>query len=99
MKELTIDELLAKAEKPSAEAKRLHAYYRGKIGVTLKCRIRSFDDFAIWYTPGVAAVCKEIHRTGSWRTSTPTSGISSPSSPTARACSAWATSVRKPACP
>ena len=62
MKELTIDELLAKAEKPSAEAKRLHAYYRGKIGVTLKCRIRSFDDFAIWYTPGVAAVCKEIHQ-------------------------------------
>ncbi len=62
MKEVTIEELLAKAEKPSAEAKRLHSYYRGKIGVTLKCRIRSFDDFAIWYTPGVAAVCKEIHQ-------------------------------------
>jgi malate dehydrogenase (oxaloacetate-decarboxylating) len=62
MKEITIEELLAKAEKPSKEAKRLHAYYKGKIGVTLKCRIRSFDDFAIWYTPGVAAVCKEIHQ-------------------------------------
>lgn len=62
MKEVTIEELLAKAEKPSAEAKRLHAFYRGKIGVTLKCRIRSFDDFAVWYTPGVAAVCKEIHQ-------------------------------------
>jgi malate dehydrogenase (oxaloacetate-decarboxylating) len=62
MKEVTIDELLAKAEKPSAEAMRLHAFYRGKIGVTLKCRIRSFDDFAIWYTPGVAAVCKAIHQ-------------------------------------
>ncbi len=62
MKEVTIDELLAKAEKPSAEAKRLHAFYRGKIAVTLKCRIRSFDDFAIWYTPGVAAVCREIHQ-------------------------------------
>jgi malate dehydrogenase (oxaloacetate-decarboxylating) len=62
MKEVTIEELLAKAEKPSKEAMRLHAYYRGKIGVQLKCRIRSFDDFAIWYTPGVAAVCKEIHQ-------------------------------------
>ena len=62
MKEVTIDELLAKAEKPSAEAKRLHAFYRGKISVSLKCRIRSFDDFAIWYTPGVAAVCREIHQ-------------------------------------
>jgi malate dehydrogenase (oxaloacetate-decarboxylating) len=62
MKEVTIEELLAKAEKPSKEAMRLHAYYKGKIGVQLKCRIRSFDDFAIWYTPGVAAVCKEIHQ-------------------------------------
>jgi malate dehydrogenase (oxaloacetate-decarboxylating) len=62
MKEVTIEELLAKAEKPSAEAMRLHAFYRGKIAVTLKCRIRSFDDFAIWYTPGVAAVCKAIHQ-------------------------------------
>ena len=62
MKEITIEELLAKAEKPSKEAIRLHTYYKGKIGVTLKCRIRSFDDFAIWYTPGVAAVCKEIHQ-------------------------------------
>ncbi|HCS49323.1 MAG: malate dehydrogenase [Candidatus Aminicenantes bacterium RBG_19FT_COMBO_58_17] len=62
MKEVTIEELLAKAEKPSREAMRLHAFYKGKIGVQLKCRIRSFDDFAIWYTPGVAAVCKEIHQ-------------------------------------
>ncbi len=62
MKEVTIEELLAKAEKPSKEAMRLHAFYKGKIGVSLKCRIRSFDDFAIWYTPGVAAVCKAIHQ-------------------------------------
>ena len=62
MKEITVEELLAKAEQPSKDAKRLHAYYRGKIGVTLKCRIRDINDFAIWYTPGVAAVCKEIHQ-------------------------------------
>jgi len=62
MKEITVEELLAKAEQPSKDAMRLHAYYKGKIGVTLKCRIRDFNDFAIWYTPGVAAVCKEIHQ-------------------------------------
>jgi malate dehydrogenase (oxaloacetate-decarboxylating) len=62
MKEVTIEELLAKAEKPSKDAIRLHAYYKGKIGVQLKCRVRDFQDFAIWYTPGVAAVCKEIHQ-------------------------------------
>jgi malate dehydrogenase (oxaloacetate-decarboxylating) len=62
MKHVTVEELLAKAEQPSKDAMRLHAFYRGKIGVTLKCRIRDFNDFAIWYTPGVAAVCKEIHQ-------------------------------------
>ena len=62
MKEITIEELLAKAEKPSREAIRLHTFYKGKIGVQLKCRVRSFEDFAIWYTPGVAAVCKEINQ-------------------------------------
>jgi malate dehydrogenase (oxaloacetate-decarboxylating) len=62
MKEVTVEELLAKAEQPSKDAKRLHAYYKGKIGVQIKCRIRDFNDFAIWYTPGVAAVCKEIHQ-------------------------------------
>jgi malate dehydrogenase (oxaloacetate-decarboxylating) len=60
MKKVTVEELLAKADQPSKDAMRLHAYYKGKIGVTLKCRVRDFNDFAIWYTPGVAAVCKEI---------------------------------------
>ena len=59
---VTVEELLAKAEQPSKDAMRLHAFYKGKIGVTLKCRIRDFNDFAIWYTPGVAAVCKAIHQ-------------------------------------
>jgi malate dehydrogenase (oxaloacetate-decarboxylating) len=60
MKKVTVEELLAKAEQPSKDALRLHPFYRGKIGVSLKCRVRDFNDFAIWYTPGVAAVCKEI---------------------------------------
>jgi malate dehydrogenase (oxaloacetate-decarboxylating) len=59
-KKVTVEELLAKAEQPSKDAMRLHEFYRGKVGVTLKCRVRDFTDFAIWYTPGVAAVCKAI---------------------------------------
>jgi malate dehydrogenase (oxaloacetate-decarboxylating) len=52
--------LLAKAQQPSADALRLHPFYQGKIAVTAKCQIRSMDDFAVWYTPGVAAPCREI---------------------------------------
>ena len=59
--EVTVEELLAKAEQPSKDASRLHPFYKGKIEVLPKCRIRDFNDFAIWYTPGVAAPCKQIH--------------------------------------
>ena len=62
MKEVTVEELLAKAEQPSKDALRLHPFYRGKIEVIPKCRIRDFNDFGIWYTPGVASPCKKIHR-------------------------------------
>ena len=61
MKKVTVDELLAKAEQPSKDAMRLHPFYKGKIEVIPKCRIRDFNDFAIWYTPGVAMPCKEIY--------------------------------------
>ena len=57
---VNVDELLAKAKKPSADAMRLHPFYRGKIETTLKCAVRDFNDFAIWYTPGVAAPCRDI---------------------------------------
>jgi len=57
---VNVEELLAKAKKPSADAMILHPFYRGKIETTLKCCVRSFNDFAIWYTPGVAAPCRAI---------------------------------------
>jgi len=60
MKKVTVEELLAKAAQPAKDAPRLHAFYKGKVGVGIKCCVRDFTDFAIWYTPGVAAVCKEI---------------------------------------
>ncbi len=59
-KELTVEERLALAKKPVAEAMKLHPFYRGKVQVLPKCIIRDFDDFAIWYTPGVAEPCRDI---------------------------------------
>ena len=56
----TSEERLAKANKPAEDALRLHPFYRGKMGTAPKCAIRGFDDFAIWYTPGVAAACRGI---------------------------------------
>jgi malate dehydrogenase (oxaloacetate-decarboxylating) len=49
--QLNIDELLAKAKKPSAQAMQLHPFYRGKIETALKCCVGDLNDFAIWYTP------------------------------------------------
>jgi malate dehydrogenase (oxaloacetate-decarboxylating) len=59
---LNNDDLLAKANQPAVEALRLHPYYRGKVQTMLKCPVRSFEDFSIWYTPGVAAPCKAIQQ-------------------------------------
>ncbi len=44
------------------EALRLHRFYGGKMQTLPKCAIRSFADFATWYTPGVAAPCRAIQR-------------------------------------
>jgi len=54
------DSRLAQAAKPGEEALRLHPFYQGKIQTTAKCEIRDLRDFAIWYTPGVAAPCRAI---------------------------------------
>jgi malate dehydrogenase (oxaloacetate-decarboxylating) len=56
----TVEELLAKAKKPAQLAPPLHKFYEGKLQVMPKCSITSPADFGIWYTPGVAAPCKEI---------------------------------------
>ena len=59
-KKPTVEELLAKAKKPSQLASPMHKFYEGKVQVMPKCAITSAKDFAIWYTPGVAVPCKEI---------------------------------------
>ena len=61
-KTISLEELLAKAMKPGEDAMELHPYYQGKISVVPKCCIRDFNDFAIWYTPGVAEPCRDIYK-------------------------------------
>lgn len=56
------EELLARAKEPEVLAMRYHPLYRGKIDISLKAPVRSYKDFAIWYTPGVAGPCKAIYK-------------------------------------
>jgi malate dehydrogenase (oxaloacetate-decarboxylating) len=55
------DDRIEKARLPAKYASVLHPHYRGKIEVSLKAPVRDFNDFSIWYTPGVAQPCREIH--------------------------------------
>jgi len=59
--QLTPEERVARAALPGKKSPGMHAFYRGKVETALKCSITSLDDFGIWYTPGVATPCKEIH--------------------------------------
>jgi len=56
----TVEEMKAKAYQPMEDAMKLHPFYRGKIETTLKCCVRDFQDFGIWYTPGVSTPCLDI---------------------------------------
>jgi malate dehydrogenase (oxaloacetate-decarboxylating) len=47
-------------DRPSKAAVRAAPYYGGKLEIIPKIPVRSLEDFAVWYTPGVAAVCKAI---------------------------------------
>lgn len=60
-RKIDVNELLAKAEKPKELAMKYHLFYKGKIEIEPKVPINSFEDFSIWYTPGVAEPCNLIH--------------------------------------
>ena len=60
MEKTTEEELIKKSKIPSKNALKMHPFYKGKIQVMPRCQINSFNDFGIWYSPGVAAPCKEI---------------------------------------
>ncbi|MFO7792652.1 MAG: NADP-dependent malic enzyme [Candidatus Saliniplasma sp.] len=59
-KKITKEELLEKAKEPAKKAMKWHPFYKGKIEVSPKVQIKSFDDFGVWYTPGVAKPCEDI---------------------------------------
>ncbi|MBE3583443.1 MAG: NADP-dependent malic enzyme [Limnochordaceae bacterium] len=47
----------------SAEALRLHEYYHGKIETVARCPVRPGQgDWAVWYTPGVAAASRAVQQ-------------------------------------
>lgn len=54
--------LLKRAYEPARLAMKYHPYYHGKIEIASKVPVDSYDDFAIWYTPGVADPCKDIQK-------------------------------------
>jgi len=51
---------LMKSKRTYSKSRQLHSFYKGKIEIASKCCIRDLDDFAMWYTPGVAEPCKLI---------------------------------------
>jgi malate dehydrogenase (oxaloacetate-decarboxylating) len=60
LKPVTKEELIERAKQPGIDAMIMHPFYKGKIEIMPKACIRSIDDFAIWYTPGVAKPCLDI---------------------------------------
>ena len=62
-KDKTEEKEYLKAANKSAElALEYHSRYQGKIDIGLKAPVRSYDDFAIWYTPGVAEPSRAIQK-------------------------------------
>lgn len=55
-----IEENLKRANLPREQSAKYHPYYQGKIEIVPRVPVRSFNDFAIWYTPGVAQPCLDI---------------------------------------
>ncbi len=55
-----IESLLRKVELPNRKAESWHPFYQGKIEIIPKVKIDTFDDFAVWYTPGVARASRII---------------------------------------
>ncbi|MHA1311090.1 MAG: NAD(P)-dependent malic enzyme [Candidatus Helarchaeota archaeon] len=54
------DARVKKALEYGKKSIKLHKFYGGKIQVMPKCAINELQDFSLWYTPGVADVCKKI---------------------------------------
>jgi len=55
-----VAKLLEKAKEPVRKGIPWHRHFQGKIEIISKCSISSFNDFAVYYTPGVAQPCLAI---------------------------------------
>jgi malate dehydrogenase (oxaloacetate-decarboxylating) len=62
LQKMSVEEALKKAYEPARLAMIYHPFYAGKIEIVPKCVVRDFNDFAIWYTPGVADPCRAINK-------------------------------------
>src|SRR3989442_13793353 len=56
-----VEENLRRANLPKEQSAKYHPYYQGKIEIVPRVPVRTFNDFAIWYTPGEIgrASCRE----------------------------------------
>src|SRR3989442_3163605 len=54
------EEKLRRANHPKELSAKYHPFYEGKVEIVPKVPIRGHEDFAIWYTPGVAQPCLDI---------------------------------------
>lgn len=54
------DDRTTGARTHAEESLRRHRQYRGKVQTLPKCPLRDPEDFAVWYTPGVASPCRAI---------------------------------------
>jgi malate dehydrogenase (oxaloacetate-decarboxylating) len=57
---LSDEEKLRKANLPKELSLKYHPFYEGKVEIVPKVPIRGLEDFALWYTPGVAEPCLRI---------------------------------------
>ena len=58
--EVSDEEKLRRANLPKELSAKYHPFYGGKVEIVPKVPIRGHEDFAIWYTPGVAQPCLDI---------------------------------------
>ena len=56
----TDEEKIRKANIPRELSAKYHPFYKGKVEVVPRVPIHGLEDFAIWYTPGVAEPCLQI---------------------------------------
>src|SRR2546427_13264074 len=59
-REMSDEEKLRRANLPKELSAKYHPFYEGKVEIVPKVPIRGHEDFAIWYTPGVAQPCLDI---------------------------------------